>query len=457
MNYEQLWMTLETLLPWRHVGDRLSAYALGELEEHGRRSVEEHLSRCKKCSHELVLVREGIQLAGRIKQITAPDSIWERIQSELTAQDSQTSGTRAAGFKSSGKPVRVRQRIAVALGTVAMLAVVIMTYYYLRDEKKTELQSLNQDLLPLTQGVRELRNKFLTATIPYRQELWHYTLALTGSPWRAEAVVQEATARAFTGLAYLGQSIEPRRYLFASATRVWLTHVREYGSHLSLESESGQRTSATGVKSAPNRSDLGVRALNSAIGLLVQVYGFAPAEVAAMVDLSEETIVSVVAKGITSPPEPSFDVASGKYAVLLQSADPTISQLVRDYVGAYNRRDPNALSKLFATHAGNEIIGDWEELGIESIKQSSLVHWQQDPDSLWVEPGIYWGRPVLFGFRYVPNVGKVLTEIVQLTVDKEKIVEQKWYYYTPEFIEFAAKNLGVPARPSGYSFDFSHQ
>jgi hypothetical protein len=73
----------------KHVTAKLSAYGNGELSIEASQVVAEHLLSCQKCRKEYDEIKLGVQLANRLPQLSAPDSLWSEIENLLDAQAEQ--------------------------------------------------------------------------------------------------------------------------------------------------------------------------------------------------------------------------------------------------------------------------------------------------------------------------------------------------------------------------------
>jgi hypothetical protein len=73
-----------------HVTAKLSAYCNGELPKEDSQMVAEHLLSCQNCRREYDEIKLGVQLANRLPQLVAPDSLWSEIENLLDAQTQQT-------------------------------------------------------------------------------------------------------------------------------------------------------------------------------------------------------------------------------------------------------------------------------------------------------------------------------------------------------------------------------
>jgi hypothetical protein len=68
----------------RHVTEHLSAYDHGELSADERLLVKSHLRECAKCRADYDEIHFGVGLASRLSLSSAPDSLWNEIQSATT-------------------------------------------------------------------------------------------------------------------------------------------------------------------------------------------------------------------------------------------------------------------------------------------------------------------------------------------------------------------------------------
>ncbi len=327
---------------------------------------------------------------------------------------------------------------------------------------------MEPNLEQFEKSVRDIRNQFVAMTSSHRPALWSYCLKLTGSPWEAEDLVQETMLKAFSHMALLGQAVNIKAYLFRIASNAWIDRVRREKPMEDVETSTEQAVSEQVSDSAETREALEILVATlpprqRIIVLLTDVFDFTASEVAAMVDTTEGAVKAALHRARTTlrshanlerteipACQHEFQKAGRKRARV--GVKPPL-QVIERYIEAFNTRDPNALVALMKQEAVNEIVGDWEEHGIEMMKKSSLYYWTLEKDKTWVEYGTLFGRPVLFGFRTTAEYPKALSEIVVLDVVDNRVVSQRWYFFSPELIEYAAKLLGVPAKTWGYSFD----
>lgn len=75
----------------KHVDKKLSAYCHGELSNADSRRVAEHVLACQRCRRVLEEIKLGINLAARLPQAAAPDSLWNEIEAALSQQPARSS------------------------------------------------------------------------------------------------------------------------------------------------------------------------------------------------------------------------------------------------------------------------------------------------------------------------------------------------------------------------------
>jgi hypothetical protein len=74
----------------QHVVKNLSAYCHGELGDEESRRVAEHLIGCPRCRREFEEVKLGVKLAEQLPRVSAPESLWNEIETELAKRSRPT-------------------------------------------------------------------------------------------------------------------------------------------------------------------------------------------------------------------------------------------------------------------------------------------------------------------------------------------------------------------------------
>ena len=67
----------------QHVAKNLSAYCNGETPNNEARQIAEHLIGCNRCRRQFDEIKLGVRLAERLPQLSAPDSLWLDLQTQL--------------------------------------------------------------------------------------------------------------------------------------------------------------------------------------------------------------------------------------------------------------------------------------------------------------------------------------------------------------------------------------
>lgn len=309
-----------------------------------------------------------------------------------------------------------------------------------------------ETLEQLGSPLRDLRRRFEEMAEPCRPALWRYCYRLTGSPWDAEDLVQETMIRAFARLTHCWQPLDPKPYLFRIATNAWIDQQRR--NRLPMD----EMTTADDLAdAAPDPATVwgAMEHLASrlpprqrVVVLLVDLFDFTAAEVAAMIRATEGSVRAALHRGRVTLRSPFEAAPSGETAA---AVDPRPAPgVVAQLVDAFNRRDPDALAALLHEQATNNIIGVAEEYGRSVIRKYSLADWAADPTPQWAELGMLEGRPALFIYCRKAEQEKALTWIICPAVDGEQIVTMDSYWFCPELLGYAAEQLGVPAEAHGY-------
>jgi ferric-dicitrate binding protein FerR (iron transport regulator) len=111
---------------FRHVRNDLSAYCHGELSAPATKRVAEHLIRCNSCRSEYELIKRAAALAEHLPQFSAPDNLWDNIQSASLHSESDP--------KHSGRPAIFRPQFAVIAASL-ILVTLVLVWFYLRETR----------------------------------------------------------------------------------------------------------------------------------------------------------------------------------------------------------------------------------------------------------------------------------------------------------------------------------
>lgn len=101
----------------KHVTKDISAYCQGELSSEASKQFAEHIISCVKCRTEFEEIKFGIKLAEQLPQLSAPDSLWQEIDSLL---GKETPAVRVVSW---------RKRMAIAAAVLVVFSIGIVWVY----------------------------------------------------------------------------------------------------------------------------------------------------------------------------------------------------------------------------------------------------------------------------------------------------------------------------------------
>ncbi|MDP1570246.1 MAG: sigma-70 family RNA polymerase sigma factor [Vicinamibacterales bacterium] len=301
---------------------------------------------------------------------------------------------------------------------------------------------------PLSDPARELRREFDERIAPHREGLWRYCLKLTGNPWDAEDLVQETLLKAFGRLSFYWQPLNLRAYLFRMASNAWIDAWRRVRPTEPLDTHEPATLDTAGDDAFAARDALRVvvDALpprQRVVFLLTEAFDFAAADVAGMLGMSEGAVKAARQRArVTLAARASEgDTRAGAR----REPDPVVER----YLDAFNRRDVEALTALFAEDAVNEIVGSADEIGVEVMRRNSLAEWLAEPHPHRAERHEVFGREVLLVFED-NGLEEALVWMVAPRVEEGVIRAQRIYCFNPELLTAVAAEVGVPVRTRGH-------
>ena len=106
----------------KHVTKDISAYCQGELSSEESKRFAEHIISCGKCRTKFEEIKLGIKLAEQLPQLTAPDSLWQEVESALARERAQ--------FVSVKRASSWRLRMAFAAVVVVVFGVAAAWLYF---------------------------------------------------------------------------------------------------------------------------------------------------------------------------------------------------------------------------------------------------------------------------------------------------------------------------------------
>jgi ferric-dicitrate binding protein FerR (iron transport regulator) len=120
----------------RHVRRRLSAYCNGELSAEESRRVREHLLGCRRCRGEYDEIKLGVELARQLPLVSAPQSIWNELETLLAAEEPAKALIRPQRFA----PALSWSRIAVAVSLLLLVVGIGLIWHYSQKPDQQEAQ-----------------------------------------------------------------------------------------------------------------------------------------------------------------------------------------------------------------------------------------------------------------------------------------------------------------------------
>jgi hypothetical protein len=107
----------------KHVTKDISAYCHGELSSEASKEFAEHIISCVRCRTRFEEIKLGIRLAEQLPQLTAPDSLWNDIESALGRENGKS-----GQVVSVRPPSSWRVRMAVAAAVILALSIGVWLY-----------------------------------------------------------------------------------------------------------------------------------------------------------------------------------------------------------------------------------------------------------------------------------------------------------------------------------------
>lgn len=307
-------------------------------------------------------------------------------------------------------------------------------------KEKTELQKLGEETWTYFE-------QYCNVIEPYRNELWRYCLKITGSPWDAEDLYQDTILKLFTSLSALShrvQPIHPRSFLFRVATNHWIDLCRkrkfvtsEYSDEFNVESS----------------NDVDPIELNEAFGLLlhnlpprqvavivlIDAFKFTASETAEIIGTTEGAVTALLHRARTKLRRMRQDCSGFK-------TNPENQKLVNEYVSCFNKRDFIGIANLLADNAVYSFVTqNSKEYGKETILKASHHprHYKRTDLQAFVRE--LWGEQVVIFAVISGNENpSMLNNVLTFEIEDDKIININCYYFCPNIMEAAAKEIGLP-------------
>jgi hypothetical protein len=86
------------------------------------------------------------------------------------------------------------------------------------------------------------------------------------------------------------------------------------------------------------------------------------------------------------------------------------------------------------------------------MKRYSFSVWKAEPQPEFAEFRTVLGRDVVVVTTTGPDGAPALWSLIELKLAPDCLLGQRWYFFCPELLEYAAAELGLPAVTHGYIY-----
>ena len=218
------------------------------------------------------------------------------------------------------------------------------------------------------------QNQFMDILQRYQSDLARYCRMLTGTPWDAEDLLQEALIKVYQSSVSINEHPAPKAYLFRTATNAWIDHCRK--NKVPLDTYEDER-----IMVRPHNIDFEVRETleellchlpprQVAILLLTDVFGFTAGQAASMMDMTEGSVKAALHRARTNVKQ----IKEQEVRAQSRMKSKSVSELVDIFLKAFKKHDPVAISRAYHSlkHHGVEV---------QRVTGSGMVSFQfSDPD-----------------------------------------------------------------------------
>lgn len=301
--------------------------------------------------------------------------------------------------------------------------------------------------------VRRLRWEFAAAVEPHRPALYAHCRKLTGDPFDAEDLHQEALLRAFSRLAVRFEPIvNPRAWLFRVATNLWIDTTRRR-VRLPQQPIAPDAVQAATAAEAPGPElvDAAPRFLHAlprkeAMSLvLCDVLGYSMAQAADFLACSEASVKMAASRARRR-------LAASREDGTLSETPPDPGDVAERFARALRERDASALVALIDEHACARVLGCAEEEGRDEIVRGSL-RYALATDQCVDTTAIRWGERDLLAMWYAREDGgdPVVRDLWRLTVVHGQVVGLDHHFFSPDLLAEVCGELGLAFETNGYA------
>lgn len=304
-----------------------------------------------------------------------------------------------------------------------------------------------------TVEVRKLCRRFLDQIEPLRPDLFRYCRALCGNVFDAEDLVQETLLKAFSKLSEMHWQVDnPRAWLFRVASNQFIDQQRKHSptampDNFDAPSNSAPELSAE-IREALAQLASRLPAQERVAVLLKDVFDFSLEEIAAQLGTTSGAVKAALSRGRAKLSQPLPRQTAPTRAHQVPRA------LLDAFCEAFNKRDFERLSNLFAEDAVADVVGMVYELGREQIKKGSLAHTMFDEAG---EPSAevrqFAGEDVVVLWYAVgESKERRVRDVLRFAGSGSLFSLMRYYYFCPETLAEIISALGLPLTTNGYRY-----
>lgn len=319
-----------------------------------------------------------------------------------------------------------------------------------------------QELAQVGAQVRASWQRFMDALEPLRPDLYRYCRHLTGAPWDAEDLAQDAMARAFVTLGTLFSELpEPRAWLFRVASNAWVDRVRRTRREERTEASTEHSPEPQASREAAGTLFVRLSPQERAALVLKNVFDFSVDEIAEVLGTTPGGVKAALHRARARLGEPAPAIARAPAPGVLEA-----------FARAFNARDLEGLTALLLSHATVEIVGLVTEYGREAPKDPATGSLANTLAPLTVDErgGLaaelldgYLGCPPrcevlpyragwLLAFWYEHTTGPSVRTVMTVEAEGAAIRRLRNYFFSPDLLAEVRAELGVPYRLNGYRY-----
>ncbi|MGD6854352.1 sigma-70 family RNA polymerase sigma factor [Bacillus infantis] len=305
----------------------------------------------------------------------------------------------------------------------------------------------NQGLHTISTEIKNLEKRFKQEIEPYRTLLWKYCYRLTGSPWDAEDLVQDTLLKSLAMLSKVFQELNVKSYLFKIATNTWIDQQRKnriaYTDSYPVEILESDSEKELEILPALDYLARQLSPKQFVCLLLTDVFLFTAKETAVIISLSPGAVYANVQRARdllkVSERQQNRRVMKGPASPITH--DKTISTLLE----GFRRKDPDMIASLLDENLLTDITHAGVEFGKRETEGNSLKDWAEvvsRQQGVEAAVAMLWGRQVILEFA-LKSGEKLLQNIHFMELENDKIVYWKYYCFSWDLMNAAAKELDV--------------